>query len=91
MGLDWLQKPFLFHDAPHPLPMAIEAAFPKAPHIATKIRPLSMCCVSLRSTQPTILAFGPMLSVALNEHETQRQGEQQDTCLGRFKTDAALY
>ena len=54
MLLDSLQKTFLFHDAPHPLPMAIEAAFPEAPHIATKIRPLSMCCVSLRSTQPTI-------------------------------------
>jgi len=38
-----------------------------------------------------VLALGPMLSVALNEHETQRQGEQQDTCPKRFKTDAALY
>jgi len=54
VGLDSLQKTFLFHDAPHPLLMAIEAASPEAPHIATKIRPLSMCCVSLRSTQPTI-------------------------------------
>jgi len=33
---------------------------------------------------------GPMLSVALNEHETQQQGEQQDTCPKRFKTFGAL-
>jgi len=71
--------------------MEIGAAFPEAPHIATQIRPLSMGCVSLRSTQPTILAFGPMLSVALNEHEMQPQGESQDTCPARFKTYAALY
>jgi len=32
-----------------------------------------------------------MLSVALNEHETQRQGEQQNTCHKRFETYAALY
>jgi len=39
----------------------------------------------------TILAPGPMLSVALNEHETQRQGEQQDTCHKRFEAYTALY
>jgi len=32
-----------------------------------------------------------MLSVALNEHETQRQVEQQDTCPKRLKTYAVLY
>ncbi len=52
-------------------------------------------CVAFRSAQrnlpSTILTFGPMLSVALNEHETQPQGEQQDTCPARFKTYAALY
>jgi len=48
---------------------------------------------SQRNLPSTILAFGPRCSpyVALDEHETQRQGEKAYTCPKRVKTYAALY